>query len=590
MTTKTKGRPLPAAETTDDLELKVTHLGPVKLELLNDSPFNARRTYDDRKLEDLANVYRFAPETVPRPLVRKRPVGFEGPGYELIHGHRRKRAAARAGLVELDVDLVDVDDHVARMLQWAENGNREDLTPLEEADFFAGWLATTTQDVGGLPRKVSPESIAAEIARPVAFVRSRLKLALLVADGRAALADGRLGVGQAQLIAGLPGDQQTKALERALTEDWNGRMTVRALARWIEEQSLDLKRAPWELDDSVLAPAAGACTACPKRTGASGELFVGAIDGDRCLDRTCWDEKLKAHVKQARKTGELLEITDAWGNTVKKDGAPLPRACYVSITPSDDDLQDLKHDVEVGLREDLALADDAPLPQDKLEQRLAEERAYRFKECEHARDALVKSGPDKGQTRRVCAEPKCPVHGEEIQAPKVAGDKPDASAAAAQRRDWQAEAEAAKEKRDFESKVRCRALRLAMDKVKLAPGGFPTRDILAQLASREINLGDLRPFIEDLVDWKPPEGRDVDMSKLDPQVLTRTLIASLYAGDLDGYRDADELLAFVKSKGVDVKKVRADLKAEAKPKPEKPVKAEQAKPAAKKKAKAKAKR
>jgi ParB family chromosome partitioning protein len=571
MTTKTKGRPLPAAETTP--EIRIEHHGPVALDELRDSPFNPRRRFDQKKLEELADAYRLCPEAIPRPLVRRK-----GDGLELIFGHRRKRGAKLAGLEVLDVDITEVDDHLARVLQHGENGGREDLHPLDEAEWFAGW----TREVGA-----TADVIAAEIGRPVSFVRARLKLAALVGDARAALERGDLGVGQAMLIAGLPAEQQPAVVEEALRETWDGaRRTVKQLAKWIEDElSLDLGRAPWELDDATVSISAGACSACPKRTGATADLFAGAIAGDRCLDRACWNEKLAAHIRQKKKSGGLIEVTDAHGSRVKKDGAPLPRGCYAPITATPEDIADIRDQVEFDLKSEMHEADeetdfDAPLPAEKVkevEERVAKELAERFQECEHARDALVSKGSNKGQVIRVCAEPKCKVHGKGIDAPTVASaDDP------RPQRDYEAERKEREAKEAIERKVRTAVLKASLEAVKLDRGHLQKAELLELAHADDYALDQIR----DDLGWGPKK----KLADMPLEELSLRLLAFAFAREA-AWGQGNRLPGFAKRHKVDVAKIRKAVLAEAKPKPEKPpAKAEKAKPAAKKKAKAKAKR
>jgi ParB family chromosome partitioning protein len=570
VTTKTKGRALPAAETKPAMEINIEHHGPVALDDLRDSPFNPRRRFDQAKLEELADAYRLCPEAIPRPLVRRK-----GDGLELIFGHRRKRGAKLAGLEVLDVDITEVDDHLARVLQHGENGGREDLHPLDEADWFAGW----TREVGA-----TADVIAAEIGRPVSFVRARLKLAALVGDARAALERGDLGVGQAMLIAGLPADQQPTAVEEALRETWDGaRRTVKQLAKWIEDElSLDLGRAPWELDDAVLSPSAGACTSCPKRTGATADLFAGAIAGDRCLDRACWDAKLAAHIRLKKKSGGLLEVSDAHGNRVKKDGAPLPRGCYAPITATPEAVDEIRGDIEFDVKSELLQQDEdrefnAPLPPEKvkeIEELVAKEVAERFQECEHARDALVSKGSNKGQVIRVCAEPKCKVHGKEIDAPKVAGDEP-------AQRDYEAERKEREEKEAIERKVRVAVLKASLEAVKLDRGHLQKAELLELAHADDYALDQIR----DGLGWGPKR----KLADMPLEELSLRLLAFSFAREA-AWGQGNRLPGFAKRHKIDIAKIRKAVLTEAKPKPEKPAKAEQAKPAAKKKAKAKAKR
>jgi len=59
-------------------------------------------------------------------------------------------------------------------------------------------------------------------------------------------------------------------------------LTVRQLREWIEREiHLDLKNAPFDAENATLVPAAGACAACPKRTGNNPLLFP-EIATSRC--------------------------------------------------------------------------------------------------------------------------------------------------------------------------------------------------------------------------------------------------------------------------------------------------------------------
>ncbi len=57
-----------------------------------------------------------------------------GPGYIIIAGERRWRAARLAGLDEVPVIIKDVTDEQAAALALIENLQREDLDPIEVAE------------------------------------------------------------------------------------------------------------------------------------------------------------------------------------------------------------------------------------------------------------------------------------------------------------------------------------------------------------------------------------------------------------------------------------------------------------------------
>lgn len=272
---------------------------------LEDSPLNPRKTYNLTKISELA-------ETIRRvgwvgQLLGRRVDGL----VELVYGHRRKRAAIEAELEAIPVELRDLTDEEVIAIQMAENVAREDMTPLEEGDGFAAWKRTGA----------SVEDMAAEVGRPVSFVRQRLQLAALPGAVRGALARGTIGVGHALLIGGLPPEQQQDAaLEHVVeTIDAHGECTVRDLASWVRWKARDLADAPWKLDDAQLVLSAPACAKCTKRTGATADLFPGVTE-DRCLDAECWSMKLEAHQREQKRMAPPAAPAPA------KKGRELPAA------------------------------------------------------------------------------------------------------------------------------------------------------------------------------------------------------------------------------------------------------------------------
>ncbi len=61
----------------------------------------------------------------------------------------------------------------------------------------------------------------------------------------------------------------------------------------------ELDKAPFDLTDALLCPQAGACTHCPKRTGATSELW-DKQGPDACTDTTCFADKKEAHLARVK--------------------------------------------------------------------------------------------------------------------------------------------------------------------------------------------------------------------------------------------------------------------------------------------------
>ena len=96
-----------------------------------------RKRFDDAALADLADSIR--EHGIIQPLtVRRLSSGY----YQIIAGERRWRAARMAGLREVPAMVIEADDRKAMELALIENLQREDLSPLEEAEGYRALIDT----------------------------------------------------------------------------------------------------------------------------------------------------------------------------------------------------------------------------------------------------------------------------------------------------------------------------------------------------------------------------------------------------------------------------------------------------------------
>ena len=108
-------------------------------------------------------------------------------------------------------------------------------------------------------------------------------------------------------------------------------MTVRQLREWIEREiHLDLKNAPFDGKDANLLPAAGACSACPKRTGNNPLLFPEIGNKSLCTDPACYRAKVQAlvqlRVEPLVKRGQTAR-SDLLGSLLAGAVQSLPTRC-----------------------------------------------------------------------------------------------------------------------------------------------------------------------------------------------------------------------------------------------------------------------
>jgi ParB/RepB/Spo0J family partition protein len=277
------------------------------LDKLLPSPFNPRQSMDEAELQGLAAS--LSADGLLEPIV-VRPATGDDERYEIIAGHRRVEAARLAGLDALDAIVRVMTDAEVKVAHLVENLQRENLRALEEAEGYR-----RLRDDEGL----TGDQIAARVGKKRGVVFNRLKLLDLCDDARTALADGRIGAEVAVLIARIgPAKLQAKALAIALDTDWRGdRKSFRAIRDdLLDKFALNLTEALFDRDDADLLPAAGACTTCPKRSGAGDPDLLGDIIDRKqayrdvcgehvCLDPDCFAAKKAAHL--AREAAKLVE-------------------------------------------------------------------------------------------------------------------------------------------------------------------------------------------------------------------------------------------------------------------------------------------
>jgi len=367
------------------------------------SPTNPRKTFDEDAMRELAVSIRENGVLQPllvRPRAERR--------FEIVFGERRYRGAAMAEKETVPVCIREMTDAQVLEAQLVENLQRQDVHPLHEAQGFAALLRLEEP-------KYSVELIAAKCGKSAGYVASRLRLTELPPAAVEAFTKDEIGLGHALLLAKLQSQQQEEALTACWQESYTGGskakrilLPVRHLREWIEHNILlELATAPFSKEDATLVPEAGSCHDCPKRTGHNTLLFEGiAAQHDSCSDPACYAAKVDAHVKQTvAAKPKLVQITTAYGKPAE-GSAVVPRNQYVEIRQEK--------------------------PKNKYQQDAPE-----YKTCKFTTEAIVADGSEKGEIRKVCANPDCPVHHPKKQQRRT---DPDAATKAAQEKQRHEEA------------------------------------------------------------------------------------------------------------------------------------------------------
>lgn len=262
---------------------------------IRENPRNPREVFEPDALEALAND--IEQRGVLQPVL-VRPVET---GFEMIAGHRRLRAAKRAGLDEIPVVVRETTDDEALVIALIENTCREDLHDLD----VAAGLKDLTQTHG-----VTVEDLVQRLGKSRAAIYGLLKLNDLAEKPRALFRENKLNLSTAQLVARVPNPElQEKAAEAIAKGRFDdGPLTFRDAQELLEREYMrQLRDARFDRNDAELCPPAGACVTCPKRTGAQPELYKDVKGLDVCTDPSCFREKEDAWWQRAKDAGRRGE-------------------------------------------------------------------------------------------------------------------------------------------------------------------------------------------------------------------------------------------------------------------------------------------
>jgi len=155
---------------------------------LESSPFQPRRHFDQRALEELAATIRTHGVLTPV-VVRRSPRG-----YQVVAGERRVRAARLAGLSRIPAVIREASNAQALEMTLVENLQREDLNPLEAAEAYRRLV----EEFG-----LTQEEVAERLGRDRSSVANALRLLRLPRRVRDDLAEGTLSEGHARALLGL---------------------------------------------------------------------------------------------------------------------------------------------------------------------------------------------------------------------------------------------------------------------------------------------------------------------------------------------------------------------------------------------------
>ena len=154
--------------------------------------YQPRSIFDESKLEELSNSIK--KNGIIQPIAVRKNKSSSEP-YEIVAGERRWLAAQKAGLHEVPIIILDLNDSETLEVAIVENIQREDLNIVEEAKGYK----RLNEEFG-----YDQDKIANMMSRSRSHISNTLRLLNLPKDIIAMLEQGELTAGQARPLIGMP--------------------------------------------------------------------------------------------------------------------------------------------------------------------------------------------------------------------------------------------------------------------------------------------------------------------------------------------------------------------------------------------------
>lgn len=198
-------------------DAKLTKLRDIPLELIDDFPDHPFKVRDDEDMMQLVESVKERGVITPATVRQK-----EDGRYELISGHRRKRACELAGFETLRCEVVNLDRDAATILMVESNYQRSQILPSEKAFAYKMRLEAMKRqgqrtDLTSVPvaqkSKTSREELGEQVGESQDQIRRYIRLTNLVPELLELVDEGKIKMRPAVELSYLNEESQRDVVE-----------------------------------------------------------------------------------------------------------------------------------------------------------------------------------------------------------------------------------------------------------------------------------------------------------------------------------------------------------------------------------------
>src|SRR6267142_1848444 len=239
MTKRPLGRGLSALLPTDSSPADSEEIREIQIDLIRPSEQQPRTSFQEDKLEELAQSIRTS--GIIQPLLVRRRGGL----FELVAGERRWRAAQLAGLSRIPAIVRDIPDERLLELALIENIQRQELNPIEEANAYKRLIESLN---------LTQEEVAQRVGRDRTFVTNYLRILKLPSEIQELLETEKLSFGHARALLGLADViLQRRYAQKIVKHNWSVRETERRIKHASQDSQAPTTQAAKQADPNIRA-------------------------------------------------------------------------------------------------------------------------------------------------------------------------------------------------------------------------------------------------------------------------------------------------------------------------------------------------
>ena len=196
----------------------------VSVNLIKVNPFQPRKIFDEVALAELSESIK--EHGVLQPIILRK----KGKLFEIVVGERRFRASKAAGLNEIPAVIRGFTDQQMMEIAILENLQREDLTPIEEADAYQNLMENLS---------LTQEQLAFRLGKSRPHIANHIRLLSLPEVVREKISTNKLSMGHGRALLGL---KQKKLIPTIADKVMKENLNVRQLESLVQRMNEDVSR------------------------------------------------------------------------------------------------------------------------------------------------------------------------------------------------------------------------------------------------------------------------------------------------------------------------------------------------------------